>query len=116
MPKTDDKILDAYRELTAGLHKTGLTVHGVTVVQESHARRINALESTVTASDNSLQTRVARLEDRIARLEDEIAKKDSTNTAIKGAQIQSRATIMAAWVGALAGIVGAIIALVVAFK
>jgi vacuolar-type H+-ATPase subunit I/STV1 len=114
--KNDDKLMDTYRELTAGLHKTGLAVHGISVTQEANGRRIDTLESIVTTSDNSLQTRVAKLEDRIVALEEEKKQQKSDKSALLGARMQSKATVIAAWIGASAGIIGAIVALIIALQ
>jgi hypothetical protein len=116
MPHKDDKIMDTYRELTTGLHKTGLAVHGIAVTQENHEKRIEALDQIVTTTDNSLQTRTTLLEDRIKRLENRTRNTDESRLAHATARIQSRSTMVAAWMGLAAGIVAAIITLIIAFK
>lgn len=116
MTKEDDKLIKVQRELTAGLHKTGLAVHGITVTQESHERRLTALESTVISSNNSLQTRVARSEDRLKRLEETTRSTSHSLVKRETARIQGRATVIAAWVGGVTGVIAAIVALIVALS
>lgn len=109
-----DDMMDTYRELTAGLHKLGLAVQGLAVTQESHERRLTSLDGVVKDDNNSLQTRCARVEDRLTRIEEALEKASQTASSVGQARIQGRATIIAAWIGASVGIVGTIVALVLA--
>lgn len=116
MPKSDEQLMATYRELTAGLHKTGLAVHGIAITQENHAERLSGLETTVQNGDNSLQTRIKVLENEVDELKKARAKQQEKGTALAQAQIQGKATVAAAWIGLFGGLIAAIVALIAAFK
>lgn len=109
MPTDDSELKEAYRELSRGMHKTGLAVHGLTVTQEAHGTRLSRMEDTVTTGPDSLQTRLARLEDRVKELDKREQDKSQTFLQQQVAKSQNKATVIAAYIGA----VGAIIAVLV---
>ena len=112
MPRDD--MLATYKELTAGMHKTALATQGLAVTQEAHEKRIGALEDIVKDDNNSLQTRTARSEDRLERIEAALEHHIRTASEASLARVQGRATIIAAWIGGGAAILGAIVALILA--
>lgn len=112
---SDDKSLSTYKELTEGLHKTALAVQRVAVTQEAHAARLADVEGSLNKGPQSIQTEVQLLRARVDALEKSRETEAGRQHANTAAKIQSKGTVQAAVIAAVASILAAVIALIAVF-